>query len=361
MKKVLEFPDHARVQSEAAAWVAKLDAGNLTARDLAALRAWAARGSQHRKALDAAASSWDDLNLLALYRQAMAVLPDREADSTRRRHRWQGVFAMAAGLVAAVFGAWLMVSFEKTTLPPEFAANGSYATVVGEQRVISLPDGSAVRLNTNSRLQVSYSSERRALRLQQGEAFFEVARNKQKPFVVHTTNGEVTAVGTAFAVHLESAAEVRVTVSEGRVRIAAGANENAAAGQTKEKTAEPQAAVAPARSSTDEVSAGQVAVFSTARVESIKTLDLPEVESKLAWRTGMLQFSGEPLESVIAEIGRYTSVQVVIADSSLRALKVGGYFRVGDTEILFDTLESDFGIVVDRVQDGLIQLRKRPS
>ena len=54
-------------------------------------------------------------------------------------------------------------------------------------------------------------------------------------------------------------------------------------------------------------------------------------------------------------------MQVVIADSSLRALKVGGYFRVGDTEILFDTLESDFGIVVDRVQDGLIQLRKRPS
>ena len=352
MKKVLEFPDHARVQSEAAAWVAKLDAGNLTARDLAALRAWAARGSQHRKALDAAASSWDDLNLLALYRQAMAVLPDREADSTRRRHRWQGVFAMAAGLVAAVFGAWLMVSFEKTTLPPEFAANGSYATVVGEQRVISLPDGSAVRLNTNSRLQVSYSSERRALRLQQGEAFFEVARNKQKPFVVHTTNGEVTAVGTAFAVRLESASEVRVTVSEGRVRIAAGANENAATEQT---------AVAPARSSTVEVSAGEVAVFSTGRVESIKTLDLPEVESKLAWRTGMLQFSGEPLESVIAEIGRYTPVQVVIADSSLRALKVGGYFRVGDTEMLFDTLESDFGIVADRVQDGLIQLRKRPD
>ena len=71
----------------------------------------------------------------------------------------------------------------------------------------------------------------------------------------------------------------------------------------------------------------------------------------------MLVFDGDPLESVIAEISRYTPVEIVMADPSLRSLKIGGYFRTGDTQFLLDTLSSSFGIEAEHIRPGLIYLR----
>ena len=145
---------------------------------------------------------------------------------------------------------------------------------------------------------------------------------------------------------------VKVTVSEGRVRVAALADGQAADKKVLVDTK-------PSQTTSEELVSGQVALLSPSRVEHIETIDLPEMESSLAWRTGMLSFNGDSLDQVIAEIGRYTSTEVVIADPALNNLKIGGYFRVGDVDVLLATLESDFGVMVDRADTELIQLRKQ--
>ncbi|MCZ6619525.1 MAG: FecR domain-containing protein, partial [Gammaproteobacteria bacterium] len=205
-----------------------------------------------------------------------------------------------------------------------------------------LPDGSEVRLNTNGRLEVNYSSATRALRLLQGEAFFQVAKDRELPFSVQAGGGLVVAMGTAFAIRLRAGHKVQVTVSEGRVTVAA-----------KQLTDEPSDSVV-------EVVAGQTVTFERA-IESVETLDAPEIERRLSWRAGMLMFNGDSLESVVSEVSRYTATKIVISDPEIRQLKVGGYFRAGDTEVLLRTLADDFEIEVDRVATDLVYLRSRTN
>lgn len=335
--KVIELPDFEQLRSDAAAWVAKLDAGGLTAEDLAALRDWAGRSRRHRATLEEVASQWDDLNVLSLYREIMSA--------PRQHWRWSVAGAAAAGIAAVVF--LLSQFFAEPRLDSFLVANGSYATVVGELRTISLPDGSEVRMNTNSRLEVSYSPAARAMRLLQGEAYFQVAKDKALPFSVQARGGQVVAVGTAFAVRLRGNRKVQVTVSEGRVKIAA--NETAGAQRLL---------IGKSGDAILEAVAGQTVVFERA-IESVEMLDSPEIERRLSWRGGMLMFNGDTLESVVEEVSRYTAMKIVISDPALRHLKVGGYFRAGDTDVMLRTLENDFGIEADRVSADLVYLRSR--
>ena len=87
---------------------------------------------------------------------------------------------------------------------------------------------------------------------------------------------------------------------------------------------------------------------------------IPFVAVEVGLRQGMLVFDGDPLESVIAEISRHTPVEIVMADPSLRSLKIGGFFRTGDTQFLLDTLSSGFGIEAEHIRPGLIYLRPMP-
>ena len=340
MTKVVELPDRRQLRVEAAAWIAKIDAGNLTAEDLGALRAWANVSPYHREALDLVASNWDDLNVLAVYRQAMDI-------PARRRLPSVASGAIAAGIALLAATLWIYSPAEKEHVSQLLVSNGLYTTILGEQQVVALPDGSSVRLNTDSQVQVSYSKTQRDLELIKGEAFFDVAKNKQLPFVVSALGRDVIAVGTAFAVKLQPESLIQVIVSEGQVRIDHREMPVNNLSRDELMLAEPELVVA-----------GQVAVYSNEQMESIENLVIQEVDRRLAWRSGMLMFEGETLSKVVAEIGRYTPLEVVISDPSLKELEIGGYFRIGDTEVLLQTLASDFGIEVERLGPDLVQLRK---
>ena len=92
-------------------------------------------------------------------------------------------------------------------------------------------------------------------------------------------------------------------------------------------------------------------------IESVQTLAQAELERDLSWRDGMLVFDREPLAQVVAEISRYTPIDIVITDPALRQLEFGGYFPTGDVEALLSTLEDSFGIQVDRDEAGVVYLR----
>ncbi len=278
----------------------------------------------------------DNLDVLAVYRDRL----DAPARSFMRNSWLSAV--LAAGLAMLAVALWFTVGPAAIDIT---AQNATYATAVGEQRDITLPDGTTLRINTNSRLRVAFTKARRTVRLYHGEVFFEVVKSADWPFEVDTGNVMVTAVGTAFAVRIDANNAVEVNVTEGRVRVSA---------HTTLPVDDPPGAESNAY--TAELNARQQVRFDQV-IGSVQTLERAQLERELSWRDGMLIFDRQPLEQVVAEVSRYTSVKIVITDPVLRRLQFGGYFPTGDTEALLNTLEGNFGIRVDRVQPGFIYLR----
>lgn len=336
IKRVTYLPNRERIATEAAVWVAKLDGGPLTTDDFREMRAWAERSEHHRIALEEMAERWDNLDVLFLCREKTEV-PVRSI----LRKQWLPA-ALAAGL--AMLAVILVFSTDRA-LDGMTAQNATYSTAVGEQRDITLPDGTNLRINTNSRLRVAYSKERRNVRLYRGEVFFDVAESDVWPFEVDSGSAIIMAVGTAFAVRVGPNNSVEVNVSEGRVRVSTHAN-----------IPDAKEAGTGVNVSSTELQVSQRLRFNKV-IESIQTLEPAQLERQLSWRDGMLIFDRDPLEWVVAEVSRYTSVRIIITDQALRGLEFGGYFPIGETDALLKTLEGDFGIRVDHVEPDLVYLR----
>jgi len=349
-KSVVEFPDRSAIKEEAALWVVKLDGDDAPSReDLASLREWTERSPVHRDELGRLTNFWGKMNVLT----DLAVPLGRPEQDVQ--HVFFGISAhrRVAGLAVAASVVLLGLALGFNTLfgeDPYLQSNGRYVTAVGEQRSTTLADGSVIQLNTDSKVEVSYGDKFRDLRLLQGEAHFTVAKNAERPFRVYAGNGRVEAVGTAFSVYLKDDT-VNVTVTEGRVSVAA-----------RDKFAS-QLIVATAATIVDdfvEVSGnlmvGQSAVIganidigSSGSLEIIDLIvrDEPSLFAKeLSWRNGMLMFTGDPLEEVVREISRYTSVTIEISDPSIRSIPIGGRFPLGETEAMLDSLVVNFGLRV---------------
>jgi transmembrane sensor len=177
----------ARAQDEAARWFAQMSRASVTTEALREFRAWrrdaanAAAYAQIEATWDTAAALSADPEIAALTAATLRRRPPRAAAATRRP-RWPlGLLAAGAMGVAAVAGGLAVVGHP-------------YSTGVGEQRLVVLADGSRVRLNTDSAIRVRYGPAERRLRLTRGEAFFEVAHNPDRPFVVEADGARVTAL-----------------------------------------------------------------------------------------------------------------------------------------------------------------------
>lgn len=343
MTSIVDFKGGNAIEAEARAWVVQLDGRTPSSADLAALREWASRSPKHAAALADMAALWGDLGCLALARDAIdqAAQQNAQPRGQKRAGRpgWRG--AVVAGMLAVVaiaavaFGPGLLQAITNSN-PPRVI----YATAVGQQNRIALPDGSSVQLNTNSVLEVAFLSRERRIRLVRGEAYFDVAHEAGRPFVVFADNSAVRAVGTEFAVRVETE-QVDVTVVEGAVELFSDLTVMATPD-------EPPFALLAARQ-TASVSPGS---------SSIRSLPEQELERALSWRTGVLAFEGDPLEDVIAEVSRYTDELIVVDDPELLRLRIGGRFGIGETDALLEALESAFGVAANRDPDGVVRLQK---
>jgi len=334
-----EWRDMSAVEVEAAAWIAQLDSGRCSAADETALREWCARSDANRDALRRLGSIWSELDELAALDSRLAIQPERPAPPRARwTPRW-AAYATTAVLVVLI-GAMVWTG--------RFPGMGNvdspvqiYATQIGEQKTVELADGSIARLNTNTLLEIGYRAHERRVRVVKGEALFKVTKDVERPFIVAAAATTVRAVGTQFAVHLARDEDVEIVVSEGLVELARAQSDGSGSAQPVAISQLRQRQVA------------QIAAAAAAPVR-IQTIDAGELARRLSWTTGMLEFRGEPLERVIAEVGRYTPLRIEIHDPQLRALPVGGRFRVGDTQALFDALENGFGATVVREGDVVI-------
>ncbi len=353
--------DSKQINEEACAWIAKLHGAQPSAEELEAFRQWKAQSPAHKAEITQLAKLWGELNVLtelAVVEEPITSksitskpLPLRIFSFSANRSAYIGV-AACVSLIGVMMFTWFMTQEMK---PDQAVLNGGlpeHATVVGEQRTIILEDGSSILLNTNSRVRVAYTAEARNVYLNQGQAHFDVASNSAKPFNVYAGQGMVRAIGTAFSVYLKEAL-LEVTVTEGSVELNAVESEKTVARPLLEPV--PNAATIKKLAV---VNAGQNAKFDQVikSIKSIETVDTPEILRKLAWREGLLKFAGAPLYEVIEEVSRYTSMSIVILDPEIRELRIGGFFKVGETDKMFEALESSFGIRVERLNDNLVHL-----
>lgn len=237
-----------------------------------------------------------------------------------------GASIAASLLLAVVLAAWLSWSPAAT----------AYRTDIGGISAIAVKDGSTITLNTDSGIRIALSDTERRVDLDKGEAFFEVAKDPKRPFVVRVGDQRVIAVGTKFSVRREQNG-IRVIVTEGRVRV-----EHSAAHRPPE---------------TAMISRGGVAVAGIAGV-LVQENPLSDVEERLSWRQGTLVFHDTSLTEAVAEFNRYNTRQIAIEDPDIGALRIGGQFRTNNAQGFVRLLADAFPIQIE-ANDTRISLRHR--
>lgn len=215
---------------------------------------------------------------------------------SRRRFLAWGGSAVAAGLVGVVGLNWP-------------AAAQTYRTAKGEVRLVPLADGSSITLNTASEVEVRYAGDRRHVTLVAGEALFDVAPDRARPFVVDAGETEVRAIGTSFTVRRLTDAPVEVLVRQGVVEIS----------QPAIPSRPPQRIVANVRA----IAAPQAELVAT-------PLPPAQVGRALAWREGMLAFEDMPLREAAAEFARYSDVRIAFADPAIAEETVTGLYAANN-------------------------------
>ena len=282
------------IKSEAAAWAIRVDAGPLDEARRLELEAWLAGDPRRRGAFLRAQAG---LRLLDQSRVVSKVVPAPTARTTRRARGFAGVSpragwalaAMAAGLGAVVL------------MPPAF---GGFRTEVGEQRRVALRDGSVAMINTDSSVGVRLAKHQRRITLRRGEAWFQVAKDHARPFVVDAGPVHVRATGTAFSVRREGD-DARVVVTEGTV------------------LAWRDGALVPPLA----ISAGHEA-FLAGNAPQPPEAKPSRTEDVLAWRRGEIVLDGGTIASAVEEFNRYNTRKIVLRDPAVGRRTIVGYFLI---------------------------------
>ncbi len=270
-------------------WAAAIDRG-LDSDEEAMLAAWLAEDGRHRGALLRATAA------LSLLDRARALSGLSGDDDVPRRHwrRWGGG-AMAAALVAGLsLGFW-----------PDRAER--IDTRIGEIRRMPLADGSVALVNSGTTLRVAFTPAERHIDVSKGEAWFQVAHNPKRPFVVASGSYRVQAVGTAFDVRRDGEA-ARVVVTKGVVKI------------WSVDSAEPPRRVA----------AGEWAVLHPGRM-AVRAMEPQASDQQLAWREGRIVLDDMTLGQAVAEFNRYNNDKLEVAPQ-LAGRRVVGWFRIYDVD-----------------------------
>ena len=326
----------------AGAWLARRDRG-FTAVEADEFERWVRAHPSHAAGvaqLERTMSAFDRVRELVPLANAK---PDFDAFAPARAPRRWLAFA-SVGMAAA-----LTIVIWSGRPPAATPTTWHFATPAGSYHRAALVDGSRVELNSDSIVDVEFTSSERRVRLKRGEAHFQVAEDSSRPFVVHANTVSVSAVGTAFNVRLATTG-VEVLVTEGKVRIAPP---SAPTGSLRPAASESSAEI-------PLLTAGHKVLVSTAGPagpSKIAVVSPKEIQHALAWQSRVAEFQKTPLKVVVAEFNRHNSQQIVIQDVELETLRIGGNFRTDQPEAFVRLLETSFGVAVERSGD-VITLRK---
>lgn len=308
------------ISQDAAQWVLRQEAGTLSENDEESFAAWLAADPSHVEAyedaiwaLDASARHAGDARIREMREAALA------ARGERLRRSW--LWSLGGGALAASVAAFAILLAPGTSAPPSGAeiaslpavtdsSHATYRTAIGERLTVTLPDGSVATLDTDSELQVAYDRDARGLLLMRGQAMFEVAHGRNRPFRVRAAGQDIVAVGTTFNVRLRGE-RVEVALVEGTVSVRPATPVHG--GVAREVV----------------MRAGERLEAAPGGLVSVRAADVGQVA---AWRNGELVFNDARLADAVAEINRYAIRPVEIEDERIGGHRISGVFRSNDPE-----------------------------
>lgn len=316
MKLPTKIPDVLREQ--AIDWLLCIHSDHCTEKDRTALAAWLQKSPSNRHAYETVEAQWHLMKSLKT-----KSFPARDAAlhyrPKARMPLWTysaaAALLLAVGLTTFNQNGWLGIS--KT-----------YIAQKGGRQTITLADGSQLELNTDSQVRVHYDHWQRSVEIMQGEAFFTVAHDAERPFEVCAGKGVIRDIGTAFEVYMKPN-DVLVAVQEGMVEVQAEGTLKLTAGQ---------------HSSFDQ----------NGKFIKDQNQDLTNLT---AWRHGKLVFRNRRLADVLTEISRYHDRTVALKDKTLAELKVSGTFRTDNLGDLLGAIAAILPVKVDYVGEKNIVLR----
>lgn len=294
-------------QEDAAFWDSRLRSPACTDADRAAFAEWRDRAPANAEAYEALQGALGSLHAAFDFSAELRSMRDRALEH-RPTPRWRmaAAIAVSAGLAGAALFLPVGPSPERG-LQVSSAGASAFQTGVGERLTVTLADGSAVTLNTRSRVEVNYAAARRDVKLVSGQAIFEVAKDRSRPFVVTAGTRRVTALGTVFEVRLDGE-KVKVTMLEGKVAV------------EPTRPTVLQTLVGPER---ELVTGEQLVADLDALGSSVSRTD---PQAATSWRQGRVVFVDTPLTEAVAEMNRYSATPILVGDASLARFKVNGMF-----------------------------------
>ncbi len=332
-------------------WLLRIQAGSLDSEELAQWLQWYDADPANRAAFEKVEATFASIHALPRSERSEWA---RRLDALEQPERsWLPVLSpwFSRGLWATAFV--LMMAFIAGLVVWRLGAGSvetsAFKTERATHRDISLPDGSRVRLGARSRLFVNFTSETRYLVLEGGEAFFDVAKDRERPFVVQAGEVTIRAVGTEFNVRRVMDKTI-VAVTEGVVEVRQS---------LRPDDRRPRQATSRNASKTIRVAAGeQVSIDPAAALVSVKHVDS---EAVIGWQEGRLEFVDEPLSMVIDTINRYSHREIVITDKAISELRFSGTVSREHIDEWLSALSEIFPVNVRRVGNQTVLISRRPA
>lgn len=327
----------------AADWDARLRAPDCSADERQAFDNWCRAAPENRRAFDelqdllgALRGAADSPELRSMREAALnAAEPKRD-----QRKLWGAGWAAAAAVLAV--GLAVVVLDQDSAVAPLY----TYATSIGERSTTQFEDGSTAVLNTNTRLRLDFDGREREVTLLHGQALFDVAEDSTRPFVVVAGEQRITAIGTIFDVRYEGD-DIQVTLVEGVVDVVA----DPALGT---HLTGPATVPEPVR-----LTAGQVLKTTALVTQTAPAVTETDAERATIWRQGRVFFDDAPLSEAVAEMNRYSTVQIVIDNPALDRHRVNGMFRTGRQTTFVEALESYFPVTAVKKTNNRIVLTEQ--
>jgi transmembrane sensor len=309
-------------RAEAAAWMARLRDEQRGPEVETEFRHWLGQSEEHQRAFHRMTQVWQQAGKIRM--RAQAAVPATPMNRSR--------FSPLAAAVAAALVLTFIASL--------YWRDDAFTTAVGQQRVQVLRDGTRVALNTDTRIEVNYDEHFRRVRLVRGEARFDVSKRPTWPFLVSAGDEEIRALGTSFIVRHDNDQDLSVTLVDGRVTVAPVGRDGEAPQQA------PQVLVP-----------GQRLIISRHRASIV---DRPELGRVTAWERGRVEFDATPLGDATTEMNRYNTTRVLVADTEIAQLRIGGVFRAGDSEEFVKIVTAALGLHAER-NGANIMLSRSPT
>lgn len=327
------------IEAAAAQWLARRDR-TLTPGEQDDYLQWLREDARHAPAIARQEATLGRLMQLGEWQSELRDEPNPDLFAPRpRRRSWTGLLLATGTLVAtaAVVTVMLQTGSERYVSPAVPRAEKSYLRV-NERRALS--DGSVVELKDGSRITVDFSPEFRRIHLTGGEAYFTVAKNPNRPFIVEAAGMQVRAVGTVFNVRLDPSA-VEVLVTEGKVKLSTPTTD-----ETKPVPL---------------LAAGERAIMPLNGAADPQVADVtPEqVHEALSWQAPRLQFYETPLSEAVAEFNRHARAgteRILIGQAALGDRRIGGTFRIDNREGFVRLLEITLDIRSRKLGNGDVML-----